>query len=1004
MGSNAGDAPSAVSRMQDFMTTNVQSPSTDTFSRLLGGLGRDRYVQAGALLLGLISLPIGGADLRETISDLYLDLFLLPLAMFVVARGIRRLPPRERLFWDLWLMGLGTWMIVRLAYAFAPESWAGPLFDVTTDSLYVLFYLAIFLAASIRPHEAHIEQGRQIPFLHSAAATILTFGLLVYFVLLPVQINPDEYSSWQPSMFHYVTLDLILAVRFWQLRQSTTPLVWRLTYTLLALTCSLWALTDFVESLIYADLVSIRSGSMLDFFWNLPLLCLVVSARVRHVAARHDQPQPTVINVAGRGTNHLVLFAIALPIMHLSLHATGLLDRDLQRPRELIVLVETLLLAGFAYAEQSRLRGEARRAAQERREVAVRLRERTSYLDALIEHSPVAIVSLDPDYNVRICNPAFERLFGFRREEVAGRSLIPFIGSSEIEPEMRALGLRVFDGRIVQTVTKRKHRNGHTVDVEVHCVPLDIDGQLVGILALYLDRAEQMNADRERRAGEERLRRFADAAFEGIVVARGGRIVDVNERFASMFGTKAAEVVGSPLLDLLPIPASEDGTDPIEKALDQPVELTCRRQDGTTFQAELQARTYYDVGGPSHVAAVRDLTVRLKLEAQLRQAQKMEALGALAGGIAHDFNNLLTVIMGHASLTSETTTDRNAQKNAEEIQGAAEMAASMTRQLLLFARKQTSTPERLDLNTVAARTTETMLRRLLRESVQLRLELAPALVPIRADRGQIEQLILNLAVNAQDAMGEGGTLWVTTQNTTLDKPRAAFGLSVPAGTYVCLTVRDSGSGIEPDKLQSIFDPFFTTKDEGTGLGLATVYGVVEQCQGLIEVESTPGDTSFRVYLPRDLTPRSAKDQENETPVQEATASAADSDREMIMVVEDVPAIGSMLERFLQREGFGVLRAERPSRALELSREYPGRIDLLLTDVVMPEMDGPSLATKLASQRPEMKILYISGYTDDDSFRQRVAVGDGAFLPKPFALADLLRMIRELLEITPPVVV
>ncbi len=989
--------------MQNFLSTANQ-PSAPNTSRLLGGLGRDQYVRAGALLLALISLPIGGADLREIVSDLYLDLFLLPLVMFVVARGSRGLAPRERLFWDLWLTGLGTWLVVRIAYAFAPESWAGPLFDVSTDSLYVLFYLAIFLAASIRPHEASTEQGRHIPFLHSAAATILTFGLLVYFVLLPIQINPDEYSSWQPSMFHYVTLDLILAARFWQLRQVATPPTWQLTYMLLAVTCSLWALTDFVESLVFADIVSIRSGSTLDFFWNLPLLALVISARVRHVTGSRTTSRPKAINVAARGTNHLVLFAIALPIMHLSLHATGLLDRQLQRPRELIVLIETLLLAGFAYAEQSRLRGEAQRAAQERQEVEARLRERTSYLDALIEHSPVAIVSLDPEYNVRICNPAFERLFGFQHEEVAGRSLIPFIGSSELEPERRALGLRVFDGRIVQRTTQRQHRNGHAIHVEVHCVPLDIDGQVVGILALYLDRAVQMKADRERRAGEERLRRFADAAFEGIVIARGGRIVDVNERFAAMFGTKTANLVGSPLLSLLPIPASDAARDPIQEAIDHPVEITCHRGDGTTFQAEVQARTYYDVGGPSHVAAVRDLTMRLKLEAQLRQAQKMEALGALAGGIAHDFNNLLTVIMGHASLTSETTSDPSAQKNAEEIQGAAEMAASMTRQLLLFARKQTSTPERLDLNAVAARTTETMLRRLLRESVQLRLELAPALASIRADRGQIEQLILNLAVNAQDAMSEGGTLWLTTQNATLDKPRAAFGLSIPAGTYVCLTVRDSGTGIAPDELPSIFDPFFTTKDEGTGLGLATVYGVVEHCQGLVEVESSPGDTLFRVYLPRDLTPLSARDKEHETPVLAATASGADSAREMILVVEDVPAIGSMLERFLQREGFGVLRAERPSRALELSHEYPGRIDLLLTDVVMPEMDGPRLATELAKERPEMKILYISGYSDDDSFRQRVAVGDGAFLPKPFALADLLRMIRELLEITPPVVV
>lgn len=966
---------------------------------LLLALVRDRVFQVAAALVVLISLPIGPQAARESFFEYWADFLILPAVMAFLALRRRGSHGRERAFWSLWIASFGCWLLVRGLMIFAPDRFVGRPLDVTTDVLYVVFYLLLFLASSLRPHEPEedISLGRP-ELLPIFGATILTFSLLTYFVFLPAQWQPEAYGSWRPSMLHYVTLDVVATLRFLQLRASAQAPRWRLTYLLLAATTGLWAVTDGLESATYSGHLTLAVGGLWDLLWNLPLLTLVGAVRVRSMPRSATEPMATSEIRTAPSTrigSFVVLAAITLPVVHLTLHATGLLDRSLQQPREWIVLVATLILASLAALEHTQLRNAMAASEQARRQARRRLRERTAHLRALIEYSPLAIVSMDTDYKVRLVNPAFEGLFGFGQTEVKGKSLMPYIGSDELHDEMIHFGNWVMEGRLVHRMTRRQHRSGRLIDVEVLCVPYTIDTRTVGILALYVDRTDQARAEQERRAGEERLQSLAAASFEGIVIVEDRRIVDVNGSFAAMFGVAAKELIGRPVLELVAEDHRVSFDNNVRQAFEGPIEVVCLRADGTTFHAELQGKAITYRGQPALVGALRDLTERLKLEAQLRQAQKMEAIGALAGGIAHDFNNLLTVILGRSALLVSGAETADTRIHAEEIQSAGELAASLTRQLLVFARKQTVQPEHLDLNTMAAHTIETVVRRLIREDVALRLQLATELPLVLVDRGQVEQVILNLALNAQDAMPKGGTLSISTAVVEMHEPRSAFGLRIEPGTYVQLMVRDTGVGIAPERFTNLFDPFFTTKTEGTGLGLATVYGVVEQGGGLVDVESAEGQgAAFEVLIPATDVVEAVEPTDPPTPGTRTRPSAVDG--QVVLVVEDVAEIGAMLVRFLEREGYTVLRSDRPRKALELARTYPGTIDLMLTDVVMPEMDGPTLAEAVLALRPETRVLYMSGYAADEAFRNRVERGAGAFLAKPFSLTDLASKVREVL--------
>ncbi|MGH7318518.1 MAG: ATP-binding protein [Candidatus Rokuibacteriota bacterium] len=429
-------------------------------------------------------------------------------------------------------------------------------------------------------------------------------------------------------------------------------------------------------------------------------------------------------------------------------------------------------------------------------------------------------------------------------------------------------------------------------------------------------------------------------------------------------------------------------------------EIRLHTPESTAWEAQpFGARDQDMVNSLANLAAVVAVKgreaeqVRRQLESQLRQAQKMEAVGRLAGGVAHDFNNLLTVVLGRSQLLlNGMAPDDPGRKNLELIQETAERAAALTQQLLAFSRKQMLQPRVLDLNDVLAGL-DAMLRRLIGEDIDLEILAGTRLGRTKADRGQLEQVIMNLVVNARDAMPHGGQLTIETANVALDDAFVSRHAGARAGRYVMLSVRDTGIGMDIEVQGHLFEPFFTTKEpgKGTGLGLATVYGIVKQHQGDITVESKPGrGATFTVYLPRIEEPADA--------VEPAVAPGRPAHgSETVLVVEDEEAVRTLVREILQMNGYLVVEAGHGAEALQASERHEGPIHLLLTDVVMPEMSGRTLADRVMATRPTMKVLYISGHTDDAIVHHGVLDPGTVMLLKPFTPEALVRKVRAVLD-------
>jgi two-component system, cell cycle sensor histidine kinase and response regulator CckA len=418
-----------------------------------------------------------------------------------------------------------------------------------------------------------------------------------------------------------------------------------------------------------------------------------------------------------------------------------------------------------------------------------------------------------------------------------------------------------------------------------------------------------------------------------------------------------------------------------------------RWPDGALHWISETGKTFYDEKGyPVRAAGIAlDVTERHLLEEQNRQSQKVEAIGQLAGGIAHDFNNLLTAIQGYAELlTTDLGAESPHQQDLREIRLAADRAASLTRQLLAFSRRQILDPRVIDLRD-SLRGLESMLKRLIGEHITVTLRTVGEVACVKADPGQIEQVILNLALNARDAMPEGGSLLIELTNVELDEAYARRHVSVKPGHYVMLAVSDTGIGMDSATQARVFEPFFTTKPEGrgTGLGLSTVYGIVKQSGGNVWVYSEPGQgATFKIYLPR---VEEVVDLASETVAPDVLTGT-----ETVLVVEDEPGVRDLVRKVLERHGYQVLLAASPREALETAQHHDGPIHLLTTDVVLPEMSGRALAQQAAASRPDMRVLYMSGYTDNAIVHHGVLKPDTPFLQKPFTPQALTKKVREVL--------
>jgi PAS domain S-box-containing protein len=503
-------------------------------------------------------------------------------------------------------------------------------------------------------------------------------------------------------------------------------------------------------------------------------------------------------------------------------------------------------------------------------------------------------------------------------------------------------------------------------------------------------REERANAVRSLRESEQRYRVLFESSPEPMWLydLETARLVDMNAAALALYGlareearqrevTEFADEAGSPAMHEM-LARNRGG----EQAR---VESTHRMRDGGQAQVEIVSSPVELAGRHAGLAVLRDVTATRRMADQLRHAAQMEAVGRLAGGIAHDFNNLLTAITGYADLLLQRAPPGPLTRYGTEIKHAADAAAGLTRQLLAFSRKQVLQPRVVDLNAVM-RDADRMLRRLIGEDIELIAVYADGAALVRADPVQLEQVILNLAVNARDAMPEGGRLLIQTH-----AERVGPGRDIPPGPYVALTVSDTGSGMTDEVREHIFEPFFTTKGpgQGTGLGLATVYGVVTQSGGSVSVESTPGaGTTFSILLPRTGDPV-------ETP--RPTPALVSGGSETVMVVEDEVAIRVLTEELLGQLGYDVLVAESCPGALEMAQRHAGPIHLLLTDVIMPVMPGPELARRVTQLHPETKVLFMSGYTGEMITTKGILFEGTALLEKPFTLGDLGGKVRAVLD-------
>jgi two-component system cell cycle sensor histidine kinase/response regulator CckA len=647
-----------------------------------------------------------------------------------------------------------------------------------------------------------------------------------------------------------------------------------------------------------------------------------------------------------------------------------------------------------------------------------RAADTAAQLASIIQSSHDAVIGKSLDQVVTTWNPGAERLYGYTAQEMIGRHIEVLIPMADRERETKVLAAVARGDRVEQYQTRRQRKDGTLVEVSLTMSPIaDRSGTIAGVATVARDVTERQRAD-------DRFRGLMEAAPDAMVcVDVNGRIALVNAQTERLFGYGRDELIGQPVEVLVPDqvrdlhPGHRAGyvADPAPRPMGADMQLAGRRRDGSTFPAEVSLSALGTDEGLLVTAVVRDVTERLeiaaererlrsqaerdKLERQLHQSQRLESLGQLAGGVAHDFNNLLGVISNYAAFAGEGVAKElpdqrghAVRDDISQIQQAAERAAGLTHQLLAFARQEVIQPRVLNVNDVVEGV-ERLLIRTLGEHIELITDLAEGLPLILADPGQIEQVLVNLAVNARDAMPRGGKLVIQTTSTDIDEIAAAGHAGLPPGRYVAMKVSDTGTGIPRDVMERVFEPFFSTKPkgEGTGLGLATVYGIITQAGGHVRIYSEPGmGTTLTALLP--VT--------EQAPTAATAPPPAETQRghgEIILVVEDEAAMREVTRRILDRNGYHVVAAASGKEALHILASELEHIDVLLTDVIMPHMQGKELADKICFLQPTAHVVFMSGYTQGLLGAQGVLEPGVRLIEKPFSEASLLAKLHEMLN-------
>ena len=660
-----------------------------------------------------------------------------------------------------------------------------------------------------------------------------------------------------------------------------------------------------------------------------------------------------------------------------------------------------LSIAGMRAVLHKRGRDETSRAQQLMKNAQEHAREHEERFLQLAESIDELFFVMNAKYTETLyINPAFEKICGRSCQSLYDdpKSFLEAIPADDRERLVLYMD-RIQRGENPGKIEYRVLRSdGETRWLLAHAAPIrNEQGDVYRIAGVALDVTEARKAESALEESGQRFRKLAQASFDAILITQDGIVYDVNRGHADMFGySSVEEVIGRPITDFV----AEESLAEVQRRFVNNVEGTYQlvglRKDGRRILLEATGATHVIGGRPARITALRDMTERRSLEDQFRQAQKMEAVGRLAGGVAHDFNNLLTVIMSYTDMLSEGLAVQDPRADdLDQIRKAAVTATSLTRQLLAFSRQQVIEPQLVNLSDVVLMSNK-MLNRLIGEDIDVVTTITKDPVAVMIDPGQLEQVIMNLAVNARDAMPRGGRLTLETAVVKIDADYTRDQWLANSGRFAMLAVTDTGVGMDEPTLARIFEPFFTTKEvgKGTGLGLATVFGIIKQSNGFIRVSSEIGrGATFRIYLP--LVDKPTKRYDGQPELVQLPVGT-----ETILLAEDAAAVRAAARQILERYGYTVLEAPSGRDALNIALKRQSPIHLLLTDVVMPEMSGRDLAEQIKELRPSVKVLYMSGYTDDAVVLHGILSAEIAYLQKPFSPATLARKVREVLDALP----